>query len=96
MDEVTKIVTDQFKVMGSIHSVVYAAMNYDPGENDYTFPESLESMGQRLAEVLGLYTNEHDPGWIVKKAHDSIRTFLDKTLYRELNLAMGLPEDFTG
>lgn len=64
------------------------------GELETDSNSALAQMGEAVAvALLGAQRSYDNLGWMAKKGRDGIQAALEETLFKAMNVAMGLPED---
>lgn len=89
--QTTAVIADTFRAMDGIDAAVQSA--FSPEDE-----VALQRLGERIAEQLKSWPEygEHNPGWVAKKAHDSMRSRLWELVHATMNLDLGLPADHLG
>lgn len=65
------------------------------GELESDSSSTLVQIGEAVASsLLEIQRPDDDTGWLAKKGRDGIKAALEETLFKSMNIAMGLPEDF--
>ena len=91
MGQVDEAISTMFRDMERIDRVVQAIMD-EEAQTD------LAALGAGIGRALAIWNSEgnHAPGWLAKKAYDSIMSIVGKSLVAEMNEQLGLPEDYRG
>ena len=82
----------QWTTMAKVHHIV---------ESTVQLPDVEDMLGQ-IAVGIALKISEdgllqeHSTEWVAKKTHDAIRQHISGFVSREVNLQLGLPEDYRG